>query len=116
MKIRFLIIIVVAILALVGCQGNDTQEGRTNDRDTNIEQTRYNDNKQNRMNTRDRTEDRRDNSGTRTRDNSGYDDNRRDGGDNQNRYDVSKEAADKITDLIDEIDYAYVITTNNNAY
>src|SRR5699024_12005741 len=35
---------------------------------------------------------------------------------NKNRYDVSEEAAKKITDEVDEIDYAYVLTTNNNAY
>ncbi|WP_368855437.1 YhcN/YlaJ family sporulation lipoprotein, partial [Virgibacillus salexigens] len=35
---------------------------------------------------------------------------------NADRYDVSKEAADKITNEIDEIDRAYVVTTDNNAY
>jgi YhcN/YlaJ family sporulation lipoprotein len=35
-------------------------------------------------------------------------------GDNQ--YDVSEEAAERITDEIDEIDNVYVITTENNAY
>lgn len=36
---------------------------------------------------------------------------------NQNdRYDVAEKAADKITDEVDEIDYAYVLTTSNNAY
>ena len=33
-----------------------------------------------------------------------------------NQYEVAEEAADKITEQVDEIDHAYVLTTENNAY
>lgn len=36
--------------------------------------------------------------------------------DNDNRYNVSKEAADQITDKVDDIKRVQVITTENNAY
>lgn len=36
--------------------------------------------------------------------------------DNNNRYDIAEEAAERITDEIDEIENAYVLTTENNAY
>src|SRR5699024_11912151 len=39
----------------------------------------------------------------------------RDGNKNE-RYNVSKEAADKITAEVDDVDRAYVLTTKNNAY
>jgi len=35
---------------------------------------------------------------------------------NDSQYDVSNEAAERITDELDEIDNAYVLTTENNAY
>lgn len=35
---------------------------------------------------------------------------------NDNRYEIAREAADKITDKVKGIESAYVITTDNNAY
>src|SRR5699024_3466020 len=101
---------------LFGCS-NTNQEGvtdRPNDR--NIEQTRFNDG----TNT-DLRDSRTNNRETR------YNDDRFDRKNNnmsnertrekdENQYEVSKEAADKIVDDVKEINHAYVLTTKNNAY
>src|SRR5690625_2499617 len=116
---QVIIICISIILVLMSCK-TYKQEGRTNDHDPNVKQTRYNDQTKDRPNTWDRTEDRRDNVERDNRDNRGdrhgETDHQRGTHDNENRYDVSEEAAEKITDEVDEIDYAYVLTTNNNAY
>lgn len=108
------------LIVTVGCQSNNDNEGMNdrNNRNDNIENTRYdrnlnNDNRDGLINN-DRT--------TRNNRNNTLDNNRIENrtdkmtNRNENRYDVSEEAAEKITNEIDEIDYAYVLTTNNNAY
>lgn len=116
MKLRFLTIFAAIMLTLVGCNAtNDNQEGQADDMNK-IQPTRYNvdDNRNNtNNNTRDYNIDRnRDGEG---RDNRGL--NREDRNqDNDQQYDVAEEAADRITDDIDQIDRAYVLTTKNNAY
>lgn len=109
MRLKLFTIAMVIFFVLFGCQTANKEEDRTSKRDTKVEQTRHSEG--NRQNTWDRTEDRRDQRNVR--------DNRtqetRDG-QLDTRYDVSKEAAEKITDQIEEINYAYVLTTNNNAY
>lgn len=110
MKAKLLSIVVASTFILVGCQGTENQEGRTDDPNNNMEQTRnVDDFDQNRnMNNRDNLVTNRD----RDRNRSNIDNvNNRD-----NEYSVSDEAADKIVDEIAEIDSAYVLTTNNNAY
>lgn len=97
-------------LTLVGCS---TQRDDTNNTD-NIEPTRYNE----QMN--------RANDGNRPGDGTiyprGVGDEARDNGDDMNRhertgnYSVSEEAADRIVDQMDDIDQAYVLMTNRNAY
>jgi len=134
MKLKVLAAGAALSLALVGCQsggdGNDAQEGARGT-DNNIEQTRYENNtgdgmtgdrNPNMIRDSERNQDRngdRDNNRDNDRDNNGdnnQDNNRGNNGDNNTRYDVAEEAADKITDQVDEIDGAYVITTDNNAY
>lgn len=142
MKLKAFSIGLATVLALVGCQGtNDNQEGRTGDRNNNIQPTRYIDDHNNnrnqnvdnrrsnmmRNNQDDMFEDYRDNRGDRG--NRGAIVNNRDRNRNRNTtntrnmsnnrdndYNVSEEAAEKIVEKMDEIDNAYVLTTNNNAY
>ncbi|AIF42670.1 hypothetical protein X953_04940 [Virgibacillus sp. SK37] len=109
MKLKILSITSILALALVACGTNDNgdnQEGAMGD-NNNIEQTRYN-------NTGDGMAGDRDHNMMR---NSERDQNRTDTRNgNENRYDVAEEAANKITDKVDEIENAYVLTTDNNAY
>lgn len=110
MKWKLFGVLMVLVLALVACGTNDgNQEGRT-DKNNNVENTRYNNTGDGMTNDRDHTlirNSERDQDGTRNRNNM----NNRD-----TKYDVSKEAADRITEEIDDIDHAYVLTTKNNAY
>lgn len=105
-------------VALVGCGTTNNDDGTAmrdggNDGNTNVEQTRYNDHADNNRHN-DRINNDRGAENTRYNDNNRI--NNREGAKNNKRYDVSKEAADKITSDIDDIDRAYVLTTNNNAY
>lgn len=109
MKYKLFSIIFATVLVLVGCKGNNTQEGTRDRTDGTIQQTRYDDNfnRNNRMN-----EGIRDNRQL----NDGHSNDHMTNNRNNNRYDVSKEAADRITNEINEVERAYVLTTNNNAY
>lgn|SRR5690625_2678082 len=106
---------------ITGCQMGDRTGDETGKRDTNVERTRYQDdadrtmpqNRRDNIQRRDRADDRY---GMTRRDSRGtadpHSDNRRD----NRSYDIQKEAAEKIVDEIDEINYAYVLTNNRNAY
>lgn len=104
----------VFMLALVGCNANNNGDNGNNgdntDANDNVAPTRYNDNA-------DRFTGERDGNVNQTRfnDRDGFD-NDDNGATNNDRYEVAKEAADRITDEIKEIDRAYVLTTENNAY
>ncbi|MBY7143007.1 YhcN/YlaJ family sporulation lipoprotein [Virgibacillus sp. NKC19-3] len=106
MKWKFFSVLAVLILALAACQGDGTDNNEGTD-DNNVEQTRYNNNTGDGMTDRDNTM-RRDSE-------RGQDSNRNDNQEN-NQYDVAEEAADRITNEVDDIDQAYVLTTDNNAY
>ncbi len=108
MKLKIYSMAIVFVLLLVGCNYGQ------NDRDNNnIEPTRYNDNNYNDRNYRDQgTGMRRD--GTTNINN--RDINNRNNTNREDHYEISKEAADRITDEIAQIHHAYVLTTNNNAY
>src|SRR5699024_10525830 len=98
------------VFALVGCQGGNDNADRNNTNsteNTRYEQTRYNNDNVNQNTRFSEMKNREDN--LNRRNNSQMD---RDGND----YKVSKEAADRITNEIDEINQAYVLTTRNNAY
>ncbi|WP_080874040.1 YhcN/YlaJ family sporulation lipoprotein [Oceanobacillus timonensis] len=106
MKLRLFTVLTVLMMVLVACQNTDNNEdANPNNTDGNVEPTRY--------------------------EGQNINDGNRDGDRNQNRdhmlerdadrntdaeYNVSKEAAEKITDKMDNIDHAYVLTTENNAY
>src|SRR5690625_1766628 len=113
MKFKLMSVALATTVALVGCgttnndDGNANKDGATNN-DTNVEQTRYNDNN------RATDNNRRNTTNTRHNDNNRMNE-ARDGNKNE-RYNVSKEAADKITAEVDDVDRAYVLTTKNNAY
>lgn len=104
MKLKLYSMAIVFVMLLVGCNTGDQ-----NDNNDNIEPTRYNDNNNNDMYNRDQG--RGMTPGGTTNIN-----NRNVNNKDDNQYDISKEAADKITDEIDEIENAYVLTTENNAY
>ncbi|HEX6593860.1 MAG TPA: YhcN/YlaJ family sporulation lipoprotein [Bacillota bacterium] len=125
MKRKFFSIVTVLTFALVGCQGYN-QEGQMNDNNT-IQPTRSNDAgdrvNQGRNDTMDRDGDRfGDNRSNMTTRENRTDVRTRDEADERNdryedsRYEVAEKAADEITRKIEEIDQAYVLTTNNNAY
>lgn len=120
MKWKLLSILTVLLITLMACQAGDnadrgtdnpnidpTSTGNTGDangmiddrnhtlqRDADRYQNRTNNNRANRDNSMDRMNQR----------------------DNTSNYEVAEEAADKITEKVKEIDRAFVITTDNNAY
>lgn len=103
MKFRVLFVGLSMLLLLFGCQNPMNQEGRAPERDQTIQPTRYGDDRGNLDRREQVNEPRRDERRTeRARD--------------HNRYDVAKEAADRITSELREVNQAYVLTTNNNAY
>lgn len=112
MKWKMLSIFTVLLITLMACQAgdDDTQKGTDN---PNVDPTSFRNNEAGHgmVNDRDHTLER-DADQYQNRDND-----RRDNSDRDNsNYEVAKEAADKITNEITEIDHAYVITTDNNAY
>ncbi|WP_404451628.1 YhcN/YlaJ family sporulation lipoprotein [Virgibacillus necropolis] len=103
MKIKTLGIALLASAALVGCQNQD-ENNETAPNDTNVEQTRFNAGDGNNMNDQENRQD--------------FDMNEagNENGDNNNKYDLSEKAAEKITQQIKGIESANVVTTENNAY
>ena len=82
---------------------DDNNNGNEN-ADDNVEQTRYNNNTGEGM------------TGHRDYDMTRPAERDQENNNNANRYEVSKESAERITEEIDEIDTAYVLTMDNNAY
>ncbi|AUJ25680.1 MULTISPECIES: YhcN/YlaJ family sporulation lipoprotein [Virgibacillus] len=106
MKLKLFTFIAILGLVLAGCMnGNDTNKENDTAND-NVEQTRYN-------NTGDGMTGDRDYDMTRQAE---RDQERNNNRNNESRYEVSKESAERITEEIDEIDTAYVLTMDNNAY
>lgn len=100
MKIRLFTVLTVLMMVLVACQNTNNDDTGSNNPDGNVEPTRY--------------------QGQNINDNA-RDENRgqmleRDADRNNADYSVSKEAAERITDEMGNIDHAYVLTTDNNAY
>lgn len=120
MKLKHVTVIFAAILMLFGCQGmtnKDTEEGRGTGGTDTYEKTRYNDD----LHDNDKgnvTRKSRDNDNNLTQKISDRNrhSNNRSSNNRHDKYDVSEEAAERITDEIAEIDRAYVLTTNKNAY
>lgn len=120
MKFKHFSVIFAAILLLFGCQGNNndnqnTEESRGND--TTFEKTRYNDDLHDNRNITRKSRDNTDNNNlTEKLSDRNRHSNNRNSNNRHDKYDVSKEAADRIVDEVAEIDRAYVLTTNKNAY
>ena len=117
MKWKLISLLSVLLLTLMACQGVNDTEGVNNN--PNMDPVNYpNGNTGDGMVTDqdymlDRDADRNQNrDGRDNRMNNNGNNNNQDG----SRYEVAEEAADKITDQIKEIDRAYVLTTDNNAY
>lgn len=110
MKWKFLSVLTVLVIALSGCtmdNNNNTDDGAMGG--NNVEPTRYNDTNRGMDDQRDygmRRGSEREQERNDTARNT----------DNDTRYEVADEAAEKITEQVDEIDRAYVLTTENNAY
>ncbi|MCP8615328.1 YhcN/YlaJ family sporulation lipoprotein [Salirhabdus salicampi] len=131
-KLALLGVSFLTAVTVTGCQNpDDTGLGGYND-DTGVEPTRYNQNTDLDPN-RDRVRMNQNELGMRNNDdynnparnngnnltNNGENDRNNIGTRNNNaddRYEVADRAADQITNEIDEIDRAYVLVTNNNAY
>ncbi|MCG5102040.1 YhcN/YlaJ family sporulation lipoprotein [Oceanobacillus alkalisoli] len=119
MKWKLLSIFAVLVLALMACQGTDNADRGTDN--PNIDPT-TNRNTGDGITNNDRDymmERDADRNQDRVRDGNwdNGDDNRMNGDrDGDSRYEVAEEAADKITNAIDEIDNVYVLTMQRNAY
>jgi YhcN/YlaJ family sporulation lipoprotein len=110
MKWKFFSVLTVLIIALAGCgtdNDNNQEDGAMGG--NNVEQTRYND-------TNRGMDDNREHGIMRNSEREQDRDDARGNNDNNNQYEVAEEAADRITEQVDEIDRAYVLTTENNAY
>ena len=104
MKLRLFTVLTVLMMVLVACQNTNDEGANPNNPDGNVEPTRYQgQNIGDDTRNHDRNRDGRDHTLERV-------------SDRDADYNVSKEAAEKITDEMDEIDHAYVLTTDNNAY
>lgn len=117
MRTIWLAMMLILATVFTGCQMGDRTDDETGMRDPNVERTRYQDGAD-----RTKQQDRRDTVQRRDHDRAtdrghhrAADRDRGDQRDNRS-YDVQKEAAERITDEIDEINYAYVLTNNRNAY
>ncbi|API91118.1 lipoprotein YhcN [Virgibacillus pantothenticus] len=104
MKIKLFSFIAVLGLVLAGCMNADDNNNGNENADDNVEQTRYNNNTGEGM------------TGDRDYDMTRPAERDQENNNNANRYEVSKESAERITEEIDEIDTAYVLTMDNNAY
>lgn len=123
MKLKLMGLVLASSLALVGCQNTNDEQGMNDRNNRSIDQTRNVERDQNRMYDQVRNtpndnspldrnnrmneinEDQRNNNERGNNDNAG-----------DNRYEVSQEAADRITDELSEIDRAYVLTMGKQAY
>src|SRR5690625_2402417 len=117
MKVKIMSLLMVAGIILGGCQGNTNDEGMTDRNNQNVDPIRNSDdNRADRIDNRDRNN----RTNEMNRDNRTNEPNTRNISDrNQgtnDQYDIAEEAAEKITNDIDEIENAYVLTTNNKAY
>lgn len=102
MKKQFVVGTLATVLLLTGCMGTNTkEEGRRATDTAPIENTRYQDGVNQKRNTTENINNRASDK-NRVRD--------------ADHYEISSEAADRIVTEISEIDSAYVLTSNRNAY
>ncbi|WP_051189066.1 YhcN/YlaJ family sporulation lipoprotein [Halalkalibacillus halophilus] len=105
MRIMILPSAIFLTLSLAACQPGDADTNLMGDRDqTDYQQTRYGDedtqmNRNGQYNNMNNTTQNTNQNNQGTRD-----------------YDVAEEVADEITDQVDEVERAYVLTGQNNAY
>ncbi|MFC2947917.1 YhcN/YlaJ family sporulation lipoprotein [Virgibacillus sediminis] len=110
MKWKFLSVLSALFVMLAACGNVDDADNNGAAGDPNVNQTRYNnvnDDAGEGMN--------RDREYQLIRDSENAQENGNNNN-NGNRYEVSEEAAERITDEVDEIERAYVLTTENTAY
>ncbi len=114
MKVKFITVftaLIATIFLLAGCTGWTNNNGNQEGQGTTVEKTRNTTDRN--MTNRNITRSTRDGDFTNNVNDTR---NNRNSNNTQDRYDVSKEAADRIVDEVTEIDRAYVVTTRNNAY
>src|SRR5699024_1427024 len=120
-KLQWFAVVMATVLFLVGCQTNQGTKDNTGD-DNAVENTKYSEGDTARKSRRDANDRNRDinlnvregdraNEKSNRADDDNFRSNHRTRNNNQNEYDVSKEAADQIVDNVDEIDKDYVLTT-----
>ena len=109
MKYKILTVAVTGALLFTGCQGAGNQEGMGGGTGTTENTTHEY------ANDRTRTNHGDNNFMQNVTDRNRHSENRN-SNNHQDRYDVSQEAAERITDEIPEINQAYVLMTRNNAY
>ncbi|MDQ0159902.1 YhcN/YlaJ family sporulation lipoprotein [Alkalibacillus salilacus] len=118
MRRMFVLLFVLLFTLLAACQGDDTGM-MDNDGQTDYQQTRENEaldrnQREEPMNVNDPENDySRQNQINRTEQNNRNGMNQNN---DQNRFDVAEEAAEEVTRQVDEVDRAYVMTGDNNAY
>ncbi|TRM11814.1 hypothetical protein FH966_09055 [Lentibacillus cibarius] len=112
MKWKILSILFAAVFVLGACQADNDDPQNNNNGDDNVEQTRYEGDRDadNRFDRNDNVNEF--NNGNRTRDR----DNRNNINNGENQYELADEAADRITDEVDGVKNVYVMKTDNNAY
>ncbi|WP_100011367.1 YhcN/YlaJ family sporulation lipoprotein [Lentibacillus sediminis] len=110
-KLLSIVMVLAFVLAACGNGGNDQNEGAADN--PNVEPQNFNNNNGPDMGGERDYDMRRGSEEGQDRNN-----NNNNGANNNdaNRYEVAEEAADQISEQVDEIDNAYVLTTGNNAY
>lgn len=112
MRIKILAMMLTAIVLLVGCQGANKGTNPSDKAPNNM----TTDNTDNNMETRNLSTNNGNNMDNNTTDLNANQNGDRPSNRSQDEYDVSEEAADRIVEEIPEINQAYVLTTNRNAY
>ncbi len=116
MKWKILSILLAAVFVLGACQADNDDPQNNNNGDDNVEQTRY-EGDRDADNRFDRNNDVNEfNNGNRTRDTDNPGNNRNNTNNGENQYELADEAADRISEEVDGVNNAYVMKTDNNAY
>lgn len=118
MKLKLITSFLAVVLLLAGCMGTDAnEEGRGMKDNTNLENTRNQDGTNQKGSLTDNISNRN-NTGNNDRNNKGNNEGYKTGDNDRDKesYEISDEAADKIVSEINEIESAYVLTSNDQAY
>lgn len=113
-KLLSIVMVLAFVLAACGNGGNNQDEGGADN--PNVEPQNFNNNTGPDMGGERDYDMRRGSEGAQDGNNGNGANNNGENNNEANRYEVAEEAADQISEKVDEIDNAYVLTTGNNAY